>query len=152
MSEPLEWRVDLGQGRTKQRNVVAIIILAVVAVGTLIFQNPFFGIIGGLMIFGATAELFMPIKYRLNDEGVRRQIGLSVSFLPWSQVRRVVQDEAGILLTSLPTPSRLDAFRGIRVLWSSNREHVLGKINVHLHDHAGELVGRVDPGGNGSTD
>lgn len=75
------------------------------------------GFLGVLMVLGATAEFWMGSKYRISDREVRSQTGLSLSVLAWEDVKRVMEDEAGVRISPLENPSWRDSFRGVYLRW-----------------------------------
>lgn len=126
--EALEWAVDLGPALRSRRLVVIVVTLLVVSVGLFAFRSWVLALVGAAAVLASTAEVFLPLKYRLDAEGAHRRVGLSSSVIGWPDVKRVVEDEAGIHLSPFDSPSRLDSFRGVYLRTPSNREAVLGKI------------------------
>ena len=66
-----------------------------------------------LLVFSATSEYLMPIRYRLTAKGVFVSYGLVRLEMPWSRVRRITGEGGLLRLSPFPAPSRLDAFRGV---------------------------------------
>jgi len=100
----------------RKRSTVVVTILvacaAALTVGT-VLRIPLVGIAGAVMILFSTMEVFTGCRFVLNDRGAYRRVGLSNSFIEWASVVRVVENDDGILLSPLPEPSKLDAFRGV---------------------------------------
>ncbi|MFI5385846.1 MAG: hypothetical protein ACHQ50_06965 [Fimbriimonadales bacterium] len=65
------------------------------------------------MILAATAEFWLGTVYKLDEEGASSRTGLSVTRIPWKDVRRAVTSEIGIKLSPLEETTRLAAFRGV---------------------------------------
>ncbi len=66
-----------------------------------------------LLLLSASSDYLFPLSYRTTIEGIEADTPTNKASLPWSAVRRCVLHRDGVLLTSLPAPSRLDAFRGV---------------------------------------
>jgi hypothetical protein len=110
---PIVWTFHADQRKRSQ--VIAVILAASllsVITGTML-RFPLLGILGAGLIFASTLEAFTGCRFRLDAKQASRRVGLSVSALQWSQVKRIVGSEDGILLSPLPEPSALDAFRGV---------------------------------------
>lgn len=116
------------------------------------FGNPVMAAIGFLAIVLSTAEFWLPIQFRLDQEGAQRRLGLSLSRIEWSDVRRVLEHESGFKLSPLEGEGRLDPFRGLFVRTEANHEEVRGYIQSHVSDHVRFLERRVDGGGDGNND
>ena len=83
-----------------------------------------------LLLAGSTSEYLLPITYRITPEGVYQESSTSRFALPWKDARRCRVGKRAVLLTSLPAPSRLDAFRGVLLRFaplgqSGDRDSVL---------------------------
>ena len=132
----MEWTVDLSQELKPKRLVVVVAILAVAVVATFGMGQPLLAVVGVIAVFASSAEVFLPLKFRLDEQGAHRKVGLSNSLIAWKDVKRVVENEGGIHLSPFAAPHRLDAFRGVYLRTSSNRGVVLGKI-AELRDKYG---------------
>jgi len=117
-----------------------VITVAVVVVALVIFRSPLLALVGVAAIAAATLEVFLPVKFRLDEQGAHRKIGLSESLIDWSNVKRVREDEAGIHLSPFPEPNRMDAFRGVYLRTPSNRAEVLVKIAELRDEYGRDLV------------
>lgn len=92
--------------------------------GAAIFAHPLLGVLGFLVIVASTAEMFVPLKYKLDERGASVRCGISVTALEWSAVKRVVELSDGVCLSPLPKSSRLDAFRGVHLRFAGNEDEV----------------------------
>lgn len=128
LADTLYWEFRLGDAHPQRKWVVIGCASFAGIFGYLLFRQPIFGVIGFFAIMLSTTEVFLPTRYRMNSDGVRAQCGMSVTSLDWSNVKRVIPDQAGVLLSPLAQKSRLDAFRGVYLRFAGNREEVLAKI------------------------
>lgn len=152
LGEVLEWQYKSWEKDPNRRTVaIAAIVIAGLA-GLLIFHHPLFAIIGMVVIFVSTAELFLPVKYKLDANEARQQCGLSVTAIPWTEVRRLVTQGDGVRLSPFEKPNRLDAFRGVFLRYASNEDQVLGKIRELWQIDGSSLEGKTDAGTEGGLD
>lgn len=127
-SSELHWELHLGRDKPTARWVVIGAALAAALVGFLALRSPLLGALGMAAVLGSTLELFVAQKYGLTAQGAYSRNGPSRSEVPWENVRRVVPDDRGVLVSPLARAGRLDAFRGVYLRFAGNREEVLAKI------------------------
>lgn len=149
-AEVLEWEVDLGATMPKKRIPVVIVALFALSYGALVI-HPVIGLIGFLAVIFSTAELFLPLKYRLDETEARVKCGLSVTAIRWENVKRLIDMPDGIRLSPLATAGRLDAFRGVYVRFGSERERILAKI-AELAKNVRPMDRGTDAGGGRQLD
>ena len=153
MSDPddsLEWTFRLDPESPKRRIMVVTIALMAGLAG-LMLNGPLLSLIGIVVVVLSAAELFFPVKYRLDGQGARAKCGLSVTALDWADVRRVLPMPDGVRLSPLEKPSRLDEFRGVYLRFSDNEEEVSGKIRSFWHGDASTMDGGTDGAGDGGA-
>ena len=112
--------------------LAAILTVAFVAllIGWFGFGRPLLGLLGATMILGATADVWLGTRFRLDENGASARTGPSVTAMAWTEVRRVVENGGEIRLSSLEEPSALDPFRGVGLVpLPENREAVLSYLN-----------------------
>jgi hypothetical protein len=85
-----------------------------------------------LVLLGMTANLFLPVRYRLDGRGVTVRFFGVPSHRPWEHYRNYYVHDTGVHLTTMPGPSPLDPFRGHLLLFAGNREAVLPIIRAHI--------------------
>jgi hypothetical protein len=93
-----------------------------------------FGLAALWMLWSATADYLLPIRYEADAEGVRQR-GWSPRAMRWERVRRVVWGEDGVLLSPLAHPSRLNAYRGV-FLWYGDQREVIESLVRERCAHA----------------
>ncbi|MBX3095728.1 MAG: hypothetical protein KF812_02590, partial [Fimbriimonadaceae bacterium] len=145
-NEALEWSVNLGDVRPERRYVVIFFALFMLLAGVYLFRSIVLGLIGFVVVFAATLEMFVPVRYRIDESGVQSRNGISTTRIEWGDVKRTWEDGSGVYLSPLAQPSRLDQFRGVHLRFASNREAVLVKISDHLENDVESVVGGVDSG------
>lgn len=135
----------MGDRAPEKRRVV----YGVAAFGALLgyfWVGPLGILLGAVVVLVSAAEMFLPIRYRLDGEEARSQIGLSVTAIRWENVKRLIQTDEGVRLSPLSQSSRLDAFRGVYLRFSGNEAEVLAKI-AELRRDGRTLDSGPDSGG-----
>ncbi|MBL8067994.1 MAG: hypothetical protein JNM28_06070 [Armatimonadetes bacterium] len=136
----MAWSVSIGEGHPRKRAALAVVTLAAG-----VFGFAFLGMWGLLIslaaVFVSTAEYWLPIRFRLDEAGAESKIGLSTNLLRWGDLKRLIHTADGVRLSPLPSPSRLDEFRGVYLRFAGNREEVLAKI-AELSERYGNSVDR----------
>jgi hypothetical protein len=95
------------------------------AAATVVGESLWWGILGFLLLLVSLWSYFLPCRYVMDDWGVRKRSPFGEEKRSWDQVRSMVPDRNGVLLSPFPKPSRLAKFRGLSVQFSGNRKEVL---------------------------
>lgn len=156
----LEWEVRLGEAEPKRRYICLAAACFAGLAGLALTRQPLAGLVGFAAIIASTAEVFFPIKFRLDKEKARSKLALSVTEIEWAKVKRVVELPGSVRLLPLEKPSPLDEFRGVNLRFSGNREAVLATIRALRPETSatGEaegderLAGGTDGGGGSQSD
>ena len=110
---------------------VAVILLAGVLAAMVMNNNAWWGLVGVSVLFLSGWTFFLPVTFIMDEEGVRKKSPFGTEEKKWSQVKNIVADRYGVLLSPFPQPTRLAKFRGLSVQFSGNREEVLEFIRKH---------------------
>lgn len=137
---PLAWSVHLVRRHPQRAWVIGFVGLACASVGAWALRSWLGAAIGLAAIVGSTAEFLLPQRFTLTSSGAMASVGLSRSELTWARVRRVVLEGDSMLLSPLPAPSRLDAFRGVRLLFAPGDPGARAIAIEWVRRHTGELV------------
>ena len=128
----LEWVSHPAAERPGATAVYVFIILLSGVMATMVMDNnPWWGMVGIAVLFLSGWTYFLPIKFRMDSEGVQKKSLFGNEIKVWSQVKSIVPDKYGVLLSPFPQPTRLAKFRGLSVQFSGNREDVLEFIRAH---------------------
>jgi len=109
----LAWRVHLLRRDAGRAGAVFAAMILAALFGFLLFQSFLFALLGVLLLFFSTADYLLPIHHRLTSRRACVVYGFSRWEIAWKDVRRVKVAKQAVLLSPLPAPSRLDAFRGV---------------------------------------
>ncbi|OPL17605.1 MAG: hypothetical protein AVO35_09245 [Candidatus Aegiribacteria sp. MLS_C] len=110
---------------------VLIIVMSGVVATLAMDGNPWWGLVGMGVLFLSGWSYFLPVRYTMDEEGVRKKSAFGLEEKKWHQVKRIVPDRYGVLLSPFPQPTRLAKFRGLSVQFSGNGEEVLEYIRAH---------------------
>ena len=113
MPEPLTWRVRLADGKPTRLVAICLASALAGAVGIVLFHNLLLGAVGLCVILASTCEFWWGANYRLDENRATARTGPSVSSIAWTEVRRLIVNDAGVTLCPLATESRLTPFRGV---------------------------------------
>jgi hypothetical protein len=87
---------------------------------------------GSAVVLLASLEWFLPVHYRLDDQGASRRILFFNRRKSWAEIRRACPDRHGVLLSPFSFATRWESFRGLYLRFSGNREAILGFIARRL--------------------
>lgn len=136
--------MNLGAGQPGKRALVGSLAVVAGVFGLVFLHNIVASLVGAGAVLLSTAELFLPVKCRLDGSGAQSKCGLSVQEIKWGDVRRVVEDDGGVKLSPLAEASRIAPFRGVYLRFSGNSEAVLGTIRAFREGHAESLANGTD--------
>jgi hypothetical protein len=102
------------------------------AVAGYAFQNAGVALISLGFLFVSLSRYFLPSAFLFDPSGARVSHAGVTRFFPWSRFRRVALRPDGIFLGTFSSPRRLDAWRGIYVRSSRNRDQVLAYARAHI--------------------
>jgi hypothetical protein len=124
--EPAAERFHWSAWPAKERPAHAAVLIACVAVlGVVVRQATLFVLL-------SVSSWLLPTRYRLTDEGLEvKSLGVTRA-RPWSEMRRMAVDEAGIFLSPFERPHWLEAYRGVRLLTGGNRDQVVAFVEERL--------------------
>ncbi len=145
--EVLRWTAWPARGKPWS---AVVLVAGAVVLGVLIARGTgdrLLAIAAPLFVLASLGSFLFPTDYRLTREAVEiRSLGVA-RVRPWSEVRRIVADPAGILLSPFAERSWLDSYRGLRLLTGGNRDQVLAFVEARLAE-----VREAGGGGPGAGD
>jgi hypothetical protein len=119
----------------RERPLATLLLLAVIflsgVAAALCMENLWWGLIGMALLVLSMWTYLTPCRFTMDCEGVRKKSVFATERKTWSQVRSMVTDRYGVLLSPFPQPTRLAKFRGLSVQFSGNRKEVLEYIRAH---------------------
>lgn len=121
----LEW-VSFPMKERPGATVALIVIMLVSAfAASVMMGNIWWGIIGLALLFLSMWSFFLPVEFIMDSTGVRKKSPFGTEIREWKEVRSIIPDANGVLLSPFKEPTRLAKFRGLSIQFSGNREEVL---------------------------
>ena len=138
----IEWSVRAPRSTAKSTGVLLAYAVAFL-LGTLLIQSPIAGLLGVALVFGGTAEYWLPVSFRIDQKGAQRRLGLSVTSMQWSEVKWQGEENGELWLSPIANPSgRLASLRGVRlVLTPDNADQVRSAVAAALANATAEKEG-----------
>jgi hypothetical protein len=84
------------------------------------------------LLLAMTAAIYLPVRYKLDAQGVTAYFLGVPNHRPWRHYRNFYVHKMGVHVTTMPTPSALDPFRGHFLQFSANRDEVVAFIEAHM--------------------
>lgn len=105
--------------------LVSVFILLVAVIVYLATQSNFFTVIALLVLIGSLTRFFFPTSYVLDERGITVKTRMQKLTKEWQLYRSCYPDRNGILLSPFGSPSRLENFRGLYVMFERNGSEVI---------------------------
>jgi hypothetical protein len=118
----LAWRVYRLREEPRGIPLVAGAYAAAFLLWWIVFPQPLALFLPLVALTGALSDYLFPISYRLTTRGAYADCGASRLFLAWTDVKRATTGADGVFLSPLARASRLDAWRGVRLRFSSGND------------------------------
>ena len=131
-NETFEWVSFPMKERPKATVVLIAIMLVSAFAASVMMGNIWWGIIGLGLLFLSMWSYFLPVTFSMDSTGVKKKSPFGLEVRKWSEVRSIVTDAHGVLLSPFKEPTRLAKFRGLGIQFSGNREEVLEFIRARI--------------------
>ena len=131
-TETLEWISFPMKERPKATVALVAIMLTSSFAASVMMGNIWWGVIGLALLFLSMWNYFLPVEFIMDSTGVRKKSPFGTEVRKWKEVRSIVPDANGVLLSPFKEPTRLAKFRGLSVQFSGNREEVLEFIRARI--------------------
>jgi hypothetical protein len=126
----LAWS-DWPARRSPLRAIIAATAIGV-TVALVMVMDPLLGVVGALLLIGATAEELLPSKYELSESGVRIGRALWSREVTWSKLRGWAPAPDGFVLQGAGSHPILRRRRTIRLHCPNQQEAVAALLNRYL--------------------
>ncbi len=111
----------------------AFVIIAAVAAATMVLAGAWWwGVLAAVVLILALNRFFFPSSFSIEEDGVSASYLFGTKRFAWTDVRRFCHDRNGAYLSTRSQRSRLDAYRGIHLLFGDSRDEVLCRIRQRL--------------------
>lgn len=128
----LAWSVHPARESIGKTVAVVIVIICSSVVVYLTTGDRFLSFLSLLILTASLHSFFTQTEYRLSEEGVEVKGVFGHLKKNWSDFKRFYADKKGITLSPFEKPSRLEAFRSVRLLFGGNREDVVEFVSKNI--------------------
>lgn len=123
--ETLEWVSFPMKERPLATVALVVIMLTASAAAAYVMGNSWWGLLGLALLFLSMWSYFLPVRFTMDENGIRKKSLFGEETKRWKDVRNIVPDSHGVLLSPFREPTRLAKFRGLSVQFSGNGKEVL---------------------------
>ncbi len=100
------------------------------------FQSPAWAAAACIVLLATLNRFFFPSRFVISTDGITARYLLRTQRIRWNDIRRFVQDDRGGYISTRAKRSWLDAYRGMHILFGTQREAVIERIRARLSDGA----------------
>jgi hypothetical protein len=90
------------------------------------------GVLSLAVLLFALNRFFFPSRFVIDGQGITAKYPLRSKRLAWGDLRRFSVDDNGGFLSTRARRSRLDAYRGMHILFGADRDAVVDRIQARL--------------------
>ena len=130
------WQAHPARERVGAATLAISLIGALAGAVGMSFQSPIWAAAALLVLLAALSRFFFPSRFVINADGITARYPLRTQQIRWKNIRRFVQDDRGGYISTRAKRSWLDAYRGMHILFGTQREAVIERIRARLSDGA----------------
>ena len=128
----LEWTVHPVLRQPWVSVAVSAFVIVVVYCVHAWMQSHVFTLLAMLIMLGSLAKFYFPTHYKMDDRTVTVKTTTQTLVKEWKLYRSCYPDKKGILLSPFATPTRLENFRGLYVMFERNNEVVTAFVKERI--------------------
>lgn len=87
-----------------------------------------------LLITASVREYLFPITYTIDSHGARAKGFMYARSISWQEVKKAYRDNNGVKLSTLPSQSRMDRFRGLYLFLPEENDNILTAIKSAIDE------------------
>lgn len=125
----LKWTTHPVRRRPLAALLVTIFIFVVAGMVFSMTESKAFAVLALVVLFLSLAKFYLPTRYMLTEKFVVIKTTTQKIEKKWSDYRSAYPDNNGILLSPFLSPSRLENFRGIFLIFDKNKDEVVAIVN-----------------------
>lgn len=129
------WSAHPAAQRPGQAALALTVILAIATVVCWSAASIAWGALALIVLLIALNRFFLPSRFTITEQGITAAYPLMRKNAQWRYIRRFALDDHGGYLSTRATPSRLDAYRGMHLLFDANpqnRDAAVRRIRAHI--------------------
>lgn len=123
----LRWQVHLAKEEPRKLFVVIAAIVAMAALAC-VWIGPIGVIATAFMLAGALSDFLMPTTFVITTTQVSASTIVGKRIMAWKDVKKCYVTDDGVKVSPLPRASRLEAYRGVYLLFGDHKQEVLDAV------------------------
>jgi len=123
--ETLTWRLRPCTIDLRRSTFVVAVIVAFGLIVLLLWHDPFLAVLSVVILVGSLHNYFFTSSYSLSSKGVEIKGLFGTQKKEWSSFKSFWVDAGGVSLSPFRKRSWLEHYRGMRLLFSENRDEVV---------------------------
>lgn len=143
--DEFSWSAHPAAERPGHAIAAAIAVIAVAAAVWFSVDSLAWGGVAIVVLVVSLNRFFFPSRFHIDADGITAGYLLVRKRASWRQLRRFIHDDRGGFLSTRSKASRLDAYRGMHILFGENREHVIRAIKSRMAAAQGDTQSSVAP-------
>lgn len=132
MPETVRWRSCPLKDDLPRSLVLVGVYVGLCALVGVAFGGAGYALLSAVLLGASLARYFLPTDFELDEHGVTVRFLRQARKVPWSRVRRVSVQRAGVYLSPFEKASRLDSFRGTFLRFADNSDEVVSFVKSKL--------------------
>ena len=126
------WQAHPARERSGHAAAGAAVVLACGAAVYAAYGSIAWSLLALVVLFAALNRFFFSSHFQIDEEGITARYLFGSRRFQWRDVHRFVVDNHGGYLSTRSRASRLDAYRGLHILFGQSRPAVIERIRAHL--------------------
>ncbi len=126
------WHAHPASERTGPAVLGLVVILGLAAAILASFGSLAWSGLAVVFLVVSLNRFYFRSRFHVDDEGITARFPLRTRRLLWRDVRRFAVDEHGGYLSTRANRSWLDAYRGLHLLFGTQRDAVIEQVRSHL--------------------
>ncbi len=130
----LEWRAHPARERIGAAVVASLAILAISGTVFLSSRSVPWSVVSTLLLLFSLNRFYFPSRFTIDSQRITATYLFRRQSCAWGKIIRFRHDANGAYLSTRGRPSRLDPFRGIHILFGSEKEKVIPRITSFMRE------------------
>ena len=113
--------------------LASLIIILISLLVHLNFMEIYLTVLSLVFLVGSLSKFFFPVTYSFYDDYFEIRGLILPHRRPWSEFKRIVKFQDGVLLSPFLQPTRLDNYRSMFVRYKNNQDSVLEFLSTRIN-------------------
>ena len=128
----LQWKCHPAMRRPWVTLGVTLFLLLISLIVFYMTDSKTFTTLALVIMFASLAKFYFPTSYRLDSKRITIKTTTQTLHKEWSIFRSFYPDKNGVLLSPFVSPTRLENFRGLYIMFNNNRDEVVNYVRQRL--------------------